>query len=251
MPTNYLEPILARQAVDTGTSSPVRAAAPLMPAIRAWGGTALVGVQPSGSFAKGTANKSGTDIDLFISLSANTTTSLQDIYNGLFNTVAKAGFKPTRQNVSINVRVGGYDIDLVPGKLQTAFTTDHSLWRNRAQTWTKTNISTHIATVRNSGRTQEIRALKLWRNQKGLEFPSFYLELSTIEALRGTSLSTLDQRVWSVLHYFSTRFENARVVDPANTANIISDDLTVAEKRAIAQAAAAARRATQWSQIIV
>jgi hypothetical protein len=41
------------------------------------------------------------------------------------------------------------------------------------------------------------------------------------------------------------------VVDPANTNNIISDDLSAADKNKVAMAAAQALRATDWSQILV
>jgi hypothetical protein len=62
----YLNGILAREAVDTGVFSPVRGVqVTLQPAIQAWAGNLLSSISPSGSFAKGTANKSGTDIDLF------------------------------------------------------------------------------------------------------------------------------------------------------------------------------------------
>ena len=58
----YLQQVLNREAVDTGIFSPVRAVqATLEPAIRLWANRFLIGVTPSGSFAKGTANKSGTD----------------------------------------------------------------------------------------------------------------------------------------------------------------------------------------------
>jgi tRNA nucleotidyltransferase (CCA-adding enzyme) len=75
----YLQGILNREAVDSGIFSPVRGVqAVLEPTIRAWANRFLVSVSPSGSFAKGTANKSGTDIDLFISLSLDTRETLQD-----------------------------------------------------------------------------------------------------------------------------------------------------------------------------
>ena len=54
------------------------------------------------------------------------------------------GYAPKRQNVSIKVWVGGYDVDLVPGKRQEYFGDDHSLYRRRADTWIKTNVQTHI-----------------------------------------------------------------------------------------------------------
>lgn len=247
----YLNQILIREAVDTSLMSPVRRVAQtLAPAIQAWGGTYLAGVKPSGSFAKGTANKSGTDIDLFLSLRQDTPATLQEAYDTLFEQMRQRGYNPRRQNVSINVRVDGQDVDLVPAKLQNAYSTDHSLWRNRARTWTKTDIDTHITTVLSAGRQSEIRILKLWRNQKGLDFPSFYLELMAIEALRNTLKIGLAARVWDALIYIRDRIENARVVDPANGSNVISDDLTQAEKQALARAARAALGVSDWKDIV-
>ena len=69
----YLQRILMREAVDAGPASPVRGALTwLRPIIVEWAGGYLADLSPSGSFAKGTANKSGTDIDLFISLAHTT-----------------------------------------------------------------------------------------------------------------------------------------------------------------------------------
>ncbi|AZO59674.1 nucleotidyltransferase [Mesorhizobium sp. M1A.F.Ca.IN.022.06.1.1] len=246
----YLQGILAREAVDTGLSSPVRGVqAALMPVISGWAGNKLLSVNPSGSFAKGTANHSGTDIDLFISLSEDTAETLQQIYELLFKKLTAVGYAPKRQNVSINIRVNGYDVDLVPAKRQNSLSSDHSLYRRRANTWTKTNVQTHIATVWAGGRQQESRLIKLWRDQKGLDFPSFYVELAVIEALRNTNHATLSERVLACLIYLRDRLPNARFVDPANTNNVISDDLTAAEKQRISAAAAQAINGT-WGQFV-
>ena len=217
----YLQSILARERVDTSVTSPVRGVqAILQPTLNEWAGLQLRKVHPSGSFAKGTANRSGTDIDLFISLKSDTTNTLKEIYTSLFNKMTAKGYTPKQQNVSINVRVGGYDVDLVPAKHQGGNSEDHSLYRRRADSWTQTNVGKHIATVTNPGRISESRILKLWRSQKQIDFPSFYLELSTIVALSGAR-GTLSQNVWTTLEYLRDRFVNARVVDPANTNNII------------------------------
>ena len=246
----YLQGILDREAVDASFTSPVRSVqAKVQPTIKGWAGQHLRSVSPSGSFAKGTANKNGTDIDLFISLAETTNEPMRDIYNKLFNTMKSAGFSPKKQNVSINVTVNGYDVDLVPGRQQNFLTEDHSLYRRRADTWTKTNVSTHINHVRFSGCVSEIRILKLWRNQKGLDFPSFYLELSVMQALSG-SLGTLPERVMTSFRYIRDNFSNARVVDPANTANVVSDDLTSAEKASVKAAAVSALAAKTWGEIV-
>jgi tRNA nucleotidyltransferase (CCA-adding enzyme) len=114
-----LQTILAREAVDTSLTSPVRGVqAALQPMLNEWAGSQLRSVQPSGSFAKGTANPSGTDIDLFASLKSNTTNALKELYTRLFNKLKEKGYTPKQQNVSINVRVGAYDVDVVPAKHQ-------------------------------------------------------------------------------------------------------------------------------------
>jgi hypothetical protein len=248
----YLQRILQREAVDTGPYSPVRSVqAKIEPAIREWAGNYLSGVSPSGSFAKGTANHSGTDIDLFISLSPQTPPTLKEIYDTLFKKMTEKGYNPKRQNVSINVRVNGYNVDLVPAKRQDTYGDDHSLYRRKADTWTKTNVAKHINHVRQGGRINETRVLKLWRNQKGLDFPSFYLELTVINALSGQYSGTLSSNVWKVFGYLRDTFPNARVVDPANTNNIISDDLTATEKGKVKAAAEQALKATDWGQIVI
>jgi Nucleotidyltransferase domain len=68
-PDEYLYSLLRTEAFDTGPNPPaLQAQAFLMPAIRGRSGNQLASAKPSGSFAKGTANRRGTDIDLFISL---------------------------------------------------------------------------------------------------------------------------------------------------------------------------------------
>jgi hypothetical protein len=246
----YLLSLIQREKVDTSVNSPVRGVImTLRPVLMRWANNYLAGLAPSGSFVKDTAIRSGTDIDLFVSLRPDTPATLKEIYTTLANAMQNAGYTPRKQNVSINVRVGGYDVDLVPAKRQDNQSSDHSLYRRKADTWTNTNVNKHIATVRTGGRLLETRVLKLWRNQKGLEFPSFYLELTAIDALRYSQLGTLSDRVRRVLEYLRDSFVNARVVDPANTNNIISDDLTVAEKNVIKTGAATALNGT-WPEFV-
>jgi hypothetical protein len=256
----YLHGILLRETVDAGPNSPLLGVqTTLMPILRRWAGDKLLGVCPSGSFRKGTAVRSGTDIDLFLSLSEHTSETLKEVYNKLFDCLTSAGYSPRRQNVSLNIRVSGYSVDLVPGKRQNALSDDHSLYRRKADTWTKTNVFTHARKVVGAGRADEIRIVKLWRNQKGLDFPSFYLELSVIRALSTKPLPgllmgdppvTLSQRVMMVFDYLRDSFAAARITDPANTNNIVSEDLTAQEKAKVSAAAKAAREASSWGDIV-
>lgn len=208
-------------------------------------------MEPSGSFAKGTAIQGGTDIDIFVSLSSEVTESLAVIYNTLFNRLREEGFGPRPQNVSIGIRIGTYSVDIVPARRQGPTGQFHSLYRRKAQTWTQTNVVSHINTVRHSGRAEEIMIMKAWREQKRLTFPSFYLELVTIEACRGRKVGDLSSNVLATLAYIRDSITTAIFIDPANTNNRISDDLTAAEKQALASAASTARQASNWSQIVI
>ena len=246
----YLRNILAREQVNTDIYSPVRSVAmTLSPMLNSWGNGYLLGIEPSGSFAKGTGNSSSTDIDLFLTLSSSTPETLAQVRNTLANCLNQHGYQFRDQNVSLGISVGGYQVDLVPGKRQSQYGRDHSLFKKKANTWTKTNIHTHITLVRDSGRTEEIRVLKLWRDQKGLKYPSIYLELATIEALHGKLRGQLSDNVASALRYLERSFVTKRIVDPANTNNVISDDLSYSGKQAVAAAAKRALAGT-WSELI-
>lgn len=210
----------------------------------------LLNVYPSGSFAKGTAIRSGTDIDLFLSLAENTPATLRGLHESLFNAVKAAGYQPRYQNVSINIRVNGFSVDLVPGKCQDAETGDHSLYLRKTDSWIKTNVLEHIAFVRKVNRMNETRLLKLWRNQRGLEIASFYLELVVARALAGANSNYLSHNLQTVFEYVQDKFVNARYVDPANSNNVLSDTLTLTEKRAVVAAARKAYLSGDWKTIV-
>jgi hypothetical protein len=249
---DYLTEILGRELVGTGFASPALVVPGTIESIlRQWANRFLINVSPSGSYAKGTANRSGTDFDLFISLSPETPETLADIHNTLVAALKAAGYQPRLQNVSIGISVFGHSVDLVPGKRQNWLYNDHSLYKRRGDTWTKTDVSQHIETVKRSGRQAEIRLVKLWRTQKRLAFPSFYLELAVIKALELNFLTPLGDSMRTIFTYLRDNILMARFVDPANTNNIISDDLTVAEKQAIRSAAIVALAAPYWRDIVV
>jgi hypothetical protein len=61
---------------------------------------------------------------------------------------------------------------------------------------------------------------------------------------------TLSSNVWRIFEHLRDKFSSARVVDPANTNNIISDDLKIAERGKIKAMAEQALSAKDWSQIV-
>lgn len=247
----YIRWVLGRYEIPRGPSSQAElVAAQLKPALTLWAGNALSQITFSGSYAKGTGVKGTADIDLFISLKADTSGTLKDIYENLFTTASAKGWSPQRQNVSIGINYGGIAIDLVPGRIQAGYQNYHSLWRHKKGSWTQTNVALQTSTVQASGRIEEIRALKVWRQNHGLDLPSFYLELTVLDALYRKPQGQLASNVLSVLSYLGESFATARVIDPSNTNNVVSDDLTAAEKKAIVDQAKKSQRESTWANVV-
>lgn len=246
----YVKSIVAKYALTGGrTPAATAAAEQVYQIIRVWANVFLLEVRYSGSSAKGTAISGIADVDLFISLKPETPGTLADIYESLANYNGLKNLSPRRQNVSVGLTYNGHSIDLVPGRKQSGNTTDHSLYRSKAKTWTQTNVDMHISLIQNSGRLDEIRALKIWRAQHRLEFPSFYLELTVLDALHGKKTTSISSNFVAVLEYLRDNFIAAVVVDPANSNNRLSDELTLAEKNVIAQKAAECLKSS-WTKTL-
>ncbi|MBA4797386.1 MAG: nucleotidyltransferase [Rhizobiales bacterium] len=238
---DHLRAVLFGHWVDTSINSPVRTVmTTLQPALILWGGQYIVDIRPSGSFAKGTAVSGGTDIDVFISLTSTLGTPLASIYDTLISALSQAGFPTRRQNVSVGTAINGWRVDVTPARRQDQHGNYHSLWSNKAGSWLQTNVNEHCRVVLGSGRLDEIRLMKIWRNRFGLDWPSFYLELFTIDALYGARIGNLQQNIVTVLCAVADGIATRRLIDPANTNNVVSDTLTLQEKVRLSSAAQSA-----------
>ena len=244
----YVAGVLARYTVNETAAK--NAANSIVPVINAWAGNNISAIQYSGSTAKGTGNNISTDLDLFISLRSDTPATLEVIYSSLYKQLLQRGCNPRRQNVAIGITHSGFKVDLVPGKIQSGYQNRHSLYKNKTNSWTQTDVNMHINKVRNSGRIDEIRAIKLWRNLHDLSFPSFFLELAVIEALHNRTKGNLANNVLYALSHIGQNIEVIRIIDPANTNNVISDDLSQSEKRLLSYQARSSAAEQYWRDII-
>jgi hypothetical protein len=214
-----------------------------------WAGVYLNKLKLSGSTAKDTLIKGNTDIDIFISLKSSNPDTLKTLYNKLYDSLNKE-LELRKQNVSIGVVWNNLKFDLIPAKQHKTNSNYHSLYVRKGDTWTQANIDLHINKVSNSERLNEIRATKIWRENHNLEFPSFYLELVVIEAIKNRNKNQLSINFWTVLEYLRDSFNTLRVIDPSNSNNIISESLSTAEKNKIAQQAANSINQQYWKDII-
>lgn len=243
----YLHSVLAKYAPHPQAAIVAR---DLVPHLNQWAGWWLAApVSYSGSFAKGTAIAGGSDIDLFVSLKSGTPGTLKEIYDSLHTLVGQLGLSGRKQNVSIAVQRRGVNIDLVPGRRQSPLSNYHSLHRHKTGSWMQTNIALQVKRIRNSSHQNEIRLTKIWRNLHGLEFPSVLLEIAVVNALLLRPTDTLIYNMRRVITYLRDSFPSRRIVDPGNTNNILSDELTTVEKQAIASAAGRTLQGT-WDQFV-
>lgn len=249
-PDAYLNSVLARHHNATSVLQAQAVILTLQPHINVWGGSYLVGVNPSGSIAKGTAITGTSDVDLLVSIRSDTPGTLKGMYDTLFDRLTMAGYAPRKQNVSIGLSVNGLKVDVVPARRQGPLTNDHSLWSNKGQTRRQTNVHKHIQLVANSGRIAEIKALKIWRKLHNLELPSFPAEMLVLKALNGHSLTTPAANFLKVLEYIRDNVATVRLVDPANSNNIVTDDLTLTEKQALRSQAQISLAQQNWGQIL-
>lgn len=238
--------MINRYTYATGQSPSVfRARRIIGPALSSWGGDHILGIRPSGSLAKGTAVRGGTDIDFFVSLKSTVPVDLRHIYDTLLDAFLRAGLPAYRKNVAVGLDIDGVKIDVTPGRRQHGFGGDHSLYSNKSGTWLKTNIGKQIRHVSESRRVPEIRLMKIWRNRLNLEWPSYYLELFVISALYGRRAGALESNIRHIFILMDGELATKRIIDPANTNNVVSNSLTVSEKFSLADAANFALR-SRW-----
>ncbi len=250
-PDQYLASILDHYNLPVVPHSPVPdARAAVEPTLRAWAGRFLLDISFTGSYCKGTRIKGVSDADLLVSLGPKTPCTMKELYARLFAALKKAGLNPVEGAVSVDVVVRGVRLDIIPARRQWGAEPNHEIHRTERDKSVVTNLELHVDRVRHSHRLDEIRATKIWAQNRKLRFPSFYLELTVIAALAGRPENAPADNFLAVLEYLRDRFPNARVVDPANHRNAVSEDLLLHERLAIADAARETLKAASWDRII-
>jgi hypothetical protein len=244
----YASSIVGKYQISPSVGSPShKAADAVIPMLKRWGGANLTGITLSGAYAKGTAVSLSSHVDLHLSLRLAQDTEVRNVFWKLFEYLGDQNFRPHTRNVSMQVESYGMHLDLLPAWRSGS---DEILYHKEPGRPVKTNVAQHVHLITNSGRAQEICALKIWRERHMLEFPSFHLELVALKALEGERFGQLADNVFTVLRYLSSHFAQTVIRDPANPDNVISDELTPAQKKKIVQAARKALEDDDWEKIV-
>ena len=205
----------------------------------------------AGSFGKDTMIRELYDLDIVVYWANDCGFTLQDIYNAVGDCLRKHWKVVISKTVAWELPFeGGFHVDVVPGRALNNTFKYANLYRTDTTTSLQTSIKVHIDAVRTSGRREAIRLMKLWRKRKGVPFKkSLALELITIDGCSGSPADNLEKQLLAAFHYISKNILTARLVDPANTNNVISDEIPYSDKLVIQAAAKAALDAQYWSQV--
>jgi hypothetical protein len=235
--------------VADADSSSHHAADEVIPLLKQWGGPYLLGITLSGAYAKNTAISLSSDVDVLVALSPVPGREMKNIFWNLFEFLSDRDLRSHTRDVSIQVAKNDLKIDVIP-MCRDRGAAGNMLFNKRTGSEVRTDVARHVHLAANSGRQQEICALKIWRERAKVDFPSLYLELTVLHALEGERFGQLADNVISVLHYLASRFEQLNVGDPANGENVVSNDLATADKKAIAKAARDALYDENWKKIL-
>jgi tRNA nucleotidyltransferase (CCA-adding enzyme) len=201
-----------------------------------------------GSFAKRTAIGAQFDVDVVVYFPAEARETPRELYEAVEQRLREAGHVPARHNVSLRLRyTPGWHVDVVPGRAVDAEFEYARLWAAERDATRQTSLKRHIAFARGLDR-DTLRLLKLWRYRNAVAVGSFMLELAAECALRGFT-GTVEDRFGRVLRFLAKELEGARLVDPANSANVVSEEVEWWRKREIAAAAASALTGP-WERVV-
>ena len=172
---------------------------------------------------------------------------IKNIFWSLFEYLSDHDQRPESRRLSIQVQALKMKVDLIPSYRDRGGSV---LFNKKTGEEIHTDLNQHVHLVGSSGRQQEICALKIWRERNKLELPSLYLELTVLKALESEAYGQLSHNVLTALRYIGSRFEKAVVRDPANEDNLVSNDLSAKEKKAIAKAAQDVVYDENWKKIL-
>ena len=204
-----------------------------------------------GSFGKRTMIKARYDLDIVMYWPHTATYTIQGIYDAIGNVLKKYWSVVNTKTVAWEMPFDeGFHIDVIPGRALDSAYYEANLHRTDTGTTLKTSLKTHIDKVRNSGRADVIRLMKLWRTRKNVPFKkSFLLELMTIEGCKGKPSDDLGGQMMAALKYVRDNIKSCSVRDPANSNNSLSDDIDSNSRAIIYQRADEAITAAYWSQV--
>jgi hypothetical protein len=179
-------------------------------------------IRYGGSKAKGTMILEDYDLDLicyFPNAEIGAGETLADIYKNVRDALQEEyATQAKTSSIRLRDKAGSdFHIDVVPGRFTDDTETDTFLHQTTGDKQRlKTNLQVHIDYVANSGATDAIQLMKLWRNRNAVPVRTFALELLTIELLKRKKTVSLENKLPHVLTELRDNIDDVHIEDPAN-----------------------------------
>jgi hypothetical protein len=147
-------------------------------------------------------------VDVLIALKPVPGKELKNIFWSLFEFLSDHDVPVQTRTVSMQVHALGMKVDVIPAYRDRG--SGSVLFNKRSGGDVHTDLTQHVHLVGNSGRQEEICALKIWRERNKIDLPSLYLELTVLKALESEPYGKLTHNVTAVLRYIGKPFRAGR-----------------------------------------
>lgn len=202
-----------------------------------------------GSIAKGTSIY-GSDIDIQLQFKKDFGT-LADVYYSVsdfifdeFKDVKLESVREQKHSIGMEFKIKDEIryIDIVPTRQTQNSNSDTCLFVNKTgffekPTYKKTNSGKQLSSLAFNYREKRIvKLLKVWKAENNLKIKSIYLEWLVKKAFEKKQLSkNIEKALLEVIYFIALNIEYLRIVDAANSNNVISNTLTDEEKGKISR----------------
>lgn len=203
-----------------------------------------------GSYKKKTMIKASYDLDIILYWAPDAPYTLQNLYKRVGSVLQKNWKCVKSKRVGWELPFeGDFHIDVIPGKESSKDSQYAYLYNRKTGGRFQTSIKIQINYVQNSRRQDAIRLMKLWKKRKNVPIKTFILEQMVIEGCKALSRNTLEPQLDATFEYIKDNITTKKIFDPANSQNIISNEISIEQKNRIRKLASQAINADKWSQI--
>ena len=212
----------------------------------------------AGSYAKGTLIAESFDLDVVVYFPSQVPESLVDLHEEVRQILNASGYPSQPKNVALRCnrifRSGAYPnfhIDVVPGK-RIKNSTFAYLYQQETGQRIRTSVKTHVDVVKATKQRDILKLLKLWKVRQKIDVQTFVLELLFLRFMKikpsqeNRNLCDLLQETFT---YIANTIMTIKLVDPANTQNVISNTLPDSTKQHLQRKAEAVKYAETWDEV--
>ena len=203
-----------------------------------------------GSYAKNTMIRASYDLDIVLYWPSDSPFSLENLYRTAKGVLDSNWRTVVEKKVGLELPFeGDFHIDVIPGKFSSKDENYAYLYNSKTGGRFQTSIYVQVDYVKESRRQDVIKLMKLWKKRKNVPIKTFILEICVIEGCKGYDRSKLEPQLLAAFRYLRDNIQNTRMLDPANSNNIISNDLSRETKNRIRNLAVQEIDAQYWNQV--